>query len=99
MTRGADRPVVVTTDRVPLGEVEVRRGEHVSATDGEIGRVRGLVIDPGDHCVTHVLLDEGHLWGQKRVAIPITAVKKRRGRRPPHPDQGRSARPAPSGGR
>ena len=75
MTRGADRPVVVTTDRVPLGEVEVRRGEHVSATDGEIGRVRGLVIDPGDHCVTHVLLDEGHLWGQKRVAIPISAVK------------------------
>jgi hypothetical protein len=25
--------------------------------------------------VTHVLLDEGHLWGQKRVAIPIGAVK------------------------
>ncbi len=24
---------------------------------------------------THVLLDEGHLWGQKRVAIPIGAVK------------------------
>jgi sporulation protein YlmC with PRC-barrel domain len=70
-----DRPVVVTYDRVPLGEVEVRRGEHVFATDGEIGRVRGLVIDPGDHCVTHVLLDEGHLWGQKRVAIPISAVK------------------------
>ncbi|HTT91569.1 MAG TPA: PRC-barrel domain-containing protein [Acidimicrobiales bacterium] len=75
MMSGADRPVLVTTDRVPLGEVEVRRGEHVSATDGEIGRVRGLVVDPGDHCVTHVLLDEGHLWGQKRVAIPISAVK------------------------
>jgi sporulation protein YlmC with PRC-barrel domain len=73
--RVADRPVVVTNDRVPLGEVEVRRGEHVFATDGAIGRVRGLVIHPDDHCVTHVLLDEGHLWGQKRVAIPITAVK------------------------
>jgi hypothetical protein len=24
--------------------------------------------------VTHVLLDEGHLWGQKRVAIPIGAA-------------------------
>ncbi|MHB1713214.1 MAG: hypothetical protein ACYCV7_17810 [Acidimicrobiales bacterium] len=24
--------------------------------------------------MTHVLLDEGHLWGQKRVAIPIRAV-------------------------
>ena len=67
-------PQAFTHDRVPAGEVEVRRGEHVHATDGAIGRVRGLVIDPRDHHVTHVLLDEGHLWGQKRVAIPISAV-------------------------
>jgi sporulation protein YlmC with PRC-barrel domain len=55
--------------------VEVRRGDHVYATDGTIGKVQGLVIDPSDHHVTHVLLDEGHLWGKKRVAIPISAVK------------------------
>jgi hypothetical protein len=61
-------------DRIPVGEVQVRRGESVHATDGTIGRVQGLVIDPMDHHVTHVLLDEGHLWGKKRVAIPITAV-------------------------
>jgi sporulation protein YlmC with PRC-barrel domain len=67
-------PQAITSDRVPVGEVEVRRGEHVHATDGKIGRVQGLVIDPGDHHVTHVLLDEGHLWGEKRVAIPISAV-------------------------
>jgi PRC-barrel domain len=72
---GTEAPVFVTSDRVPLGEVEVRRGDHVVATDGTIGRVQGLVIHPGDHGVTHVLLDEGHLWGQKRVAIPIRAVK------------------------
>jgi sporulation protein YlmC with PRC-barrel domain len=68
-------PQAVTYDRVPVGEVEVRRGEHVHATDGPIGQVQGLVIDPSDHHVTHVLLDEGHLWGKKRVAIPISAVK------------------------
>jgi sporulation protein YlmC with PRC-barrel domain len=67
-------PQSVTYDRVPVGEVEVRRGEHVHATDGPIGQVQGLVIDPSDHHVTHVLLDEGHLWGKKRVAIPISAV-------------------------
>jgi hypothetical protein len=33
-----------------------------------------LVVDPSDRHVTHVLLDEGHLWGEKRVAIPISAV-------------------------
>jgi sporulation protein YlmC with PRC-barrel domain len=64
----------VTFDTIPLGEVEVRRGEQVQATDGAIGHVEGLVIDPGNYHVTHVLLQEGHLWGRKEVAIPISAV-------------------------
>ena len=67
-------PHVSTFDRVPLGDVEVRRGDRVHATDGEIGKVQGLVIDLADHQVSHVLLDEGHLWGHKRVAVPIAAV-------------------------
>jgi sporulation protein YlmC with PRC-barrel domain len=54
--------------------VQVRPGDHVHATDGEIGQVEGLVIDPDNHQVTHVLLQEGHLWGRKEVAIPIRAV-------------------------
>ncbi|MGA2210774.1 MAG: hypothetical protein ABSH30_14180 [Acidimicrobiales bacterium] len=74
MGRGMAPPPTVTYDKVPVGEVEVRRGEHVHATDGPIGRVRGLVVDPSDYHVTHVLLDEGHLWGQKEVAIPISSV-------------------------
>ena len=61
-------------ERIPAGDVLVRRGEHVLATDGLIGRVQGLVVDPAGHHVTHVLLDEGHLWGQKQVAIPIGSV-------------------------
>jgi sporulation protein YlmC with PRC-barrel domain len=64
----------VTYDKVPQGEVEVRRGQHVHASDGPIGHVRGLVVDPSDHQVTHVLLDEGHLWGKREVSIPISAV-------------------------
>jgi sporulation protein YlmC with PRC-barrel domain len=67
-------PHPVIADRVPAGEVDVRRGDPVHATDGTIGKVQGLVIDPADHRLTHVLLDEGHLWGKKRVAIPISAV-------------------------
>ncbi|MEY9857780.1 sporulation protein YlmC with PRC-barrel domain [Catenulispora sp. GAS73] len=68
------KPRPVAYDRVPVGEVQVRRGEAVHATDGDIGRVQGLVVDPADHAVTHILLDEGHLCGKKRVAIPIGAM-------------------------
>jgi sporulation protein YlmC with PRC-barrel domain len=64
----------ITSDAVPLGEVEISRGQPVAATDGDIGHVQGLVIDPGSRHVTHVLLQEGHLWGRKQVAIPISAV-------------------------
>lgn len=66
--------VPYTYDSLPLGEVAVRRGDQVHAQDGAIGSVQGLVIEPRAHSVTHVLLQEGHLWGRHQVAIPITAV-------------------------
>lgn len=64
----------VTYDTVPAGEIEIRRGEHVYATDGPIGHVHGLVMDAASRRVSHVLLAEGHLWGHKEVAIPISTV-------------------------
>ena len=73
--RGA-RGDLVTDDAIPPGEVEVQRGEHVNATDGHIGQVEGLVIDPASHHVTHVLLQEGHPWGRKQVTIPISTVTR-----------------------
>ncbi len=66
----------VTVDSVPPGEIEVHRELTVCATDGDIGQVQGLVVDPGGHQVTHVLLQEGHVRGRKEVAIPIGAVTK-----------------------
>ena len=64
----------VTHHVVPMGEAELRPGEHVHATDGEIGEVLGFIVNPDDQRVTHVVLKEGHLWGRREVAIPISAV-------------------------
>jgi len=72
----AAAPQEVTVDSVPFGEVEVHRELTVRATDGEIGQVQGLVVEPGGHQVTHVLLQKGHLWGHQEVAIPIGAVTR-----------------------
>lgn len=66
-----DRRAPIFNDRVPVGEIEIRRGDPVHAKDGPIGAVQGLVVDPADHHVTHVLLQKGHVWGHKQVAIPI----------------------------
>jgi sporulation protein YlmC with PRC-barrel domain len=64
----------ITHNTLPLGEVAIQRGEAVHAVDGHIGHVEGLVIEPHNHHVSHVLLQEGHIWGRKVVAIPISAV-------------------------
>jgi sporulation protein YlmC with PRC-barrel domain len=68
------RTPTVVSHSVPLGEAEVERHESVHAVDGEIGRVEGFVVDPADNKVTHVLLQEGHMWGRKEVAIPVSAI-------------------------
>jgi sporulation protein YlmC with PRC-barrel domain len=64
------------SDVVPTGAVAVRRGDAVHAKDGWIGAVDGLVIDPASEQVTHVILQEGHLWGRKHVAIPIGTANR-----------------------
>jgi sporulation protein YlmC with PRC-barrel domain len=64
-----------TYESTPSGDVTIRRGEAVRATDGEIGKVAGLVIGTPTGDVTHVLLQEGHLWGKKDVSIPIRSVQ------------------------
>ena len=64
------------SDVLPAGEVVVRRGDAVHAKDGWIGEVEGVVIDPASDQVTHVLLQEGHIWGRKHVAIPIGAANR-----------------------
>ena len=61
-------------DRIPKGEVEIRRSSTVTSADGHVlGHVEGLVVDADDH-ITHVLLQRGHLWGKREVTIPVGAV-------------------------
>ncbi len=69
--------LTVTSD-APLPDGDRGVAVHAvaaQATDGAVGHLDGLVIDPGTHQVTHVLLREGHLWGRKDVAIPLSAVR------------------------
>ena len=73
-----DPNVSLFYDRVPKGEVEVRRASVVISADGHsLGEVDGFVIDADEH-ITHFVLERGHLWGRKEVTIPIGAVASSR---------------------
>jgi hypothetical protein len=61
-------------DHIPADELVIRRGAHVEATDGQVGRVDEFLIDPHNDTITHLVLREGHLWGQKDVSIPVGQV-------------------------
>jgi len=66
----------VVYDRIPKGEVEVRRSSSVISTDGHhLGDVEAFILDEEEQ-VTHIVLERGHLWGQRDVTIPIGAVTK-----------------------
>jgi sporulation protein YlmC with PRC-barrel domain len=61
-------------ERIPAGELAVRKSARIRATDGEVGRVDEFLVDPEDGQITHLVMREGHLWGSKEIAIPVSAI-------------------------
>jgi len=63
-----------TIDLVPLGEVEEGQGARVHATDGAVGQLRAVRIDPASRQVTQLLVREARWLARKDVTIPFSSV-------------------------
>ena len=71
-----DSDVTISYDRVPKGEIELRHASAVYSADGHhLGSVDGVVVDDGDR-LTHLLVERGHLWWKREVALPAEAISK-----------------------
>jgi uncharacterized protein YrrD len=69
-----DSYFAMTYDRIPKGEVEIRRSSSVYSADGHrLGHVEGFLANRDDR-ITHVVLERGHVFGRREVAVPIGAV-------------------------
>ncbi len=66
----------VEVEHIPEGEIAVRRGTLVEATDGYVGKVGELLVDEASGQITHVVLEEGHLWSKKEVTLPLSAIDR-----------------------
>ncbi len=66
----------VEEELIPEGEWVLRQGAPVYATDGRIGQVGELIIDPDDEVITHLVLLEGHVFGKKELTLPVSAVER-----------------------
>jgi hypothetical protein len=62
-----------TIPLVPETEVEESRGDQVRATDGPLGQLHGLRVNPENGEVLSVLVKR-HSWGHAELAIPIGQV-------------------------
>ena len=60
---------------IPPGELAVRRGARVRASDGPIGQVDEFAIDPDSGNITHLVLREGLPWDKKHVTIPVSEIE------------------------
>jgi len=63
----------VQEEQMPAGELAVYSGMQIEASDGKVGKLDELVLDPKSGDLTHLLMREGHLWGKKDVAVPVSA--------------------------
>jgi hypothetical protein len=67
---------VVLHKQIPQGELAIGRGAHVDARDGYIGRVDEFLVTVPDSHITHLVLREGHFWGQKDITIPVAEIDR-----------------------
>jgi len=71
-----DSDVTISYDRVPKGEIELRHASSVYSADGHhLGSVDAVVVDDDDR-LTHLLLERGHLWWKREVALPAESISK-----------------------
>jgi sporulation protein YlmC with PRC-barrel domain len=69
-------PMPLEHERIPPGEVGIRRGTPVKAIDGQVGKVDEFLVNPGTDDITHLILREGHLWGKRDVTIPVSEIER-----------------------
>jgi sporulation protein YlmC with PRC-barrel domain len=70
-----DPHVMVTYDRIPKHEVEIRRSSAVVSTDGHhLGHVEGFLVGSGE--TADIVLERGHLWGRREIVIPAAALER-----------------------
>jgi len=58
----------------PEGSVALFGHEPVAATDGEVGKVDGVLVEAHTGRVTHLVLRKGHLWGAREIQVPAGLV-------------------------
>lgn len=73
-TEAVSTYIPVKRQNIPLGEITLQRGARVEATDGSLGQVDGLLINPIDRQVTHLVLIDRHGFDHQEITLPVSQI-------------------------
>jgi sporulation protein YlmC with PRC-barrel domain len=71
-----DSLVPIPHPQVPEGELVVRPGAQVKASDGYIGQVDEFLIDPTTEQIDYLVLRERHLWHRAELSVPAAQIER-----------------------
>jgi uncharacterized membrane protein len=66
--------VEVRREHVPEGERAIAQGMEVRASDGKVGSVDELLTDAESGALTHFIMRQKHVWGDKAVVVPLAVI-------------------------
>jgi hypothetical protein len=66
---------MVVSERIPKGDLVLRRYSAVEASDGSVGHVESLVVDAADGRIKHIVVRTHRFLSRQEVAVAVTDVE------------------------
>ena len=73
---GIPAAMFVEREAIPAGGFAVHKGAKVFAKDERVGKVDEFQVEGKSGRITHLVLVEGHLWGKKDIAVPVSRIDR-----------------------
>jgi sporulation protein YlmC with PRC-barrel domain len=74
--RAADYGTVSSSGWSHYAEIALNKWALVLATDGEVGKIDELLIDPETHRITHLILRQHFIFNKWIVTIPVSDIER-----------------------
>jgi len=68
--------IPLVTEHIPPGELAIRRGAQILASDGHAGELTAFVVDRASGGISSIILRLGHWLTRREQVIPIAAVER-----------------------
>ena len=68
--------IPLVTEHIPPGELAIRRGAQILASDGPVGELTAFVVDRASGGISSIILRLGDWLTKHEQAIPIVAVER-----------------------